>query len=105
MFSKAKNITTAFRHIRLFCIVFVVACMVVYCYAVIKRFNLVGRMQEKLYILANGKAIEASPAERRDNIPVEARDHVQMFHHPCFNLVPRGQTNKTAIPQTSYHAD
>src|SRR3546814_8897135 len=95
MFSKAKNIDTAFRHIRLFCIVFVVACMVVSCYAVFKSFNLVGRMQEKVYILANGKAIEAFAAERRDNIPVEARDHVTMFHHPFFTLGPDDNDRKS----------
>src|SRR3546814_66831 len=105
MFSKAKNIDTAFRHIRLFCIVFVVACMVVSCYAVFKSFNLVGRMQEKVYILANGKAIEAFAAERRDNIPVEARDHVKMFHHHFFTLGPDDKGSKAGITKALYLAD
>jgi len=42
---------------------------------------MVSHIQERIYILANGKALEAWSAERRDNIPVEARDHVKMFHH------------------------
>ena len=37
-------------------------------------------MQDKVYILANGKALEAYASDRKDNIPVEARDHVKTFH-------------------------
>lgn len=105
MFSKAKNIDTAFRHIRLFCIALVAACMVISCYAVFKSFNLVGRMQEKVYILANGKAIEAFAAERKDNIPVEARDHVKMFHHHFFTLGPDDKAIKAGITKALYLAD
>lgn len=105
MFNKAKNIDTAFRHIRIFCVAMIAACMVISCYAVFKSFSLVGRMQEKVYILANGKAIEAFAAERKDNIPVEARDHVKMFHHYFFTLGPDDKAIKASISKALYLAD
>lgn len=105
MFSKAKHIDTAFRHIRVFCIALVAACMIISCYAVYRSFALVAGMQEKIYILAGGKAIEAFAAERRDNIPVEARDHVKMFHHHFFTLGPDDKAIKAGITKALYLAD
>lgn len=66
-----------------------------------KSFALVSGMQEKIYILANGKALEAFASERRDNIPVEARDHVRTFHKLFFTLDPDdivSQTEAVLIP-------
>jgi len=80
MFQKMKNIDSAFRHIRLFSIVFIVACTVVSVFIIYKGNDLASKTQQKIYILANGKALEAYSADRKDNIPVEARDHVKMFH-------------------------
>ena len=79
MFSKMKNIDTAFRHVRSFTIVVVVGSIILSCFAMYKSFALVAQMQDKVYILANGKALEAYASDRKDNIPVEARDHVMTF--------------------------
>ena len=62
-------------------------------------------IQERIYILANGKALEAWSAERKDNIPVEARDHVKMFHHFFFTLDPDDKVIQSNITKASYLAD
>ena len=46
---------------------------------------MLGEAQAHIYILANGKVLEAFAADRKDNIPVEARDHISMFHHVDFD--------------------
>ena len=88
MFQQLKNIDTAFKHIRLFSLVLIAACAFICCYTVYKSFQLITQTQERIYILSNAKALEAYSAERKDNIPVEARDHVKMFHHYFFTLDP-----------------
>lgn len=105
MFSKMKNIDTAFRHVRGFTIVAVVGSIIMSCFALYKSFSLVAQMQDKVYILANGKALEAYASDRKDNIPVEARDHVMTFHKLFFTLDPDDKVIKTNVTEALYLAD
>jgi conjugative transposon TraK protein len=105
MFQQLKNIDTAFKHIRMFSIAVIAACVIICCYTVFKSFQLITETQARIYILSNGKALEAYSAERKDNIPVEARDHVKMFHHYFFTLDPDDKMIQTNIVKALYLAD
>ena len=105
MFKKMKNIDTAFRHVRGFTMLFIVGCILICCFALYKSFSLVSQMQGKVYILANGKALEAYASDRKDNIPVEARDHVKTFHQLFFTLDPDDKVIKTNLTKALYLAD
>lgn len=105
MFKKMKNIDTAFRHIRSFTLVVIIGCVLICCFALYKSFSLVSQMQSKIYILANGKALEAYASERKDNIPVEARDHVTNFHKMFFTLDPDDKAITANITKALYLAD
>jgi conjugative transposon TraK protein len=105
MFKTTKNIDSAFRHIRLFSIVFIAACTLISIFIVYKSNDLASRTQQRIYILANGKALEAYSADRKDNIPVEARDHVKMFHYYFFSLDPDDKVIQSNIIKALYLAD
>ncbi len=105
MFTKLKTIDTAFRHVKIFTIVVVLACCLISVFSLYKSFSLVSGMQEKVYILANGKALEAFASGRRDNIPVEARDHVRTFHQLFFTLDPDDKVIKENVGKALYLAD
>lgn len=105
MFQQLKNIDTAFRHIRLFSIVLIIACIALCCFTIYKSFRIVQDTQSRIYILANGKALEAFSSERKDNIPVEARDHVRMFHYYFFTLHPDDKVIQANIKRALYLAD
>lgn len=105
MFQQLKNIDTAFKHIRLFSLAIIIACVFLCCYTVYKSYRLVTETQERIYILSNGKALEAFSAERKDNIPVEARDHVKMFHHFFFTLDPDDKMIQANVTKALYLAD
>lgn len=105
MFQKTKNIDSAFRYIRAFSIVFIIGCAVVSIFIVSKSYKLASQAEQKIFILANGKALEAYSAERKDNIPVEARDHVKMFHHHFFTLDPDEKVIQANITKALYLAD
>lgn len=105
MFKRTKNIDTAFRHIRLFSIAMIAGCIIITVFITYKCFQLSEQTQQRIYILANGKALEAYSADRKDNIPVEARDHVKMFHHYFFTLDPDDKVIQSNINKALYLAD
>jgi conjugative transposon TraK protein len=74
-------------------------------YVVWKSFTTVSSLQDKVYVLANGKAIEAFASERKENIPVEAKDHVKTFHQYFFTLDPDDKVIKENISKALYLAD
>jgi conjugative transposon TraK protein len=105
MFQQLKNIDSAFKHIRLFSVAVIVACVFICCYTVYKSFALISETQSRIYILSNAKALEAFAADRKDNIPVEARDHVKVFHHYFFTLDPDDKMIQSGISKALYLAD
>jgi conjugative transposon TraK protein len=105
MFKNPKNIDTAFRHIRTFSIVIIIGCIAISLFIASKSYQLAEQAQQKIYILANGKALEAYSADRKDNIPVEARDHTKMFHHYFFTLDPDEKVIQSNITKALYLAD
>lgn len=105
MFQQLKNIDSAFKHIKVFTIVIILSSILISGFSILKSYQFVESSQARIYILANGKALEAFSAERKDNIPVEARDHVRMFHHFFFTLHPDDKTIQTNIKKALYLAD
>src|SRR5688572_31202176 len=105
MFSQLRNIDSAFKHIRLFSLVLILSCVMICGYSIYKSIEMVTHMQERIYILANGKVLEAFSSERKDNIPVEARDHVRMFHYYFFTLHPDDKVIQANIKRALYLAD
>lgn len=105
MFTKMKNIDTAFRYIRIFTIAIITGCFLLCGFVLYKSYQLAAITQSKVYVLANGKALEALAGERKDNIPVEARDHIRMFHHYFFTLDPDDKVIQGNITKALYLAD
>ena len=105
MFRTTKNIDTAFRQVRLFSIGVLVVCLILTLFISYKSYQLASQSQQKIFILANGKALEAYAADRKDNIPVEARDHVKMFHHYFFTMDPDDKVISNNLTKALYLAD
>jgi conjugative transposon TraK protein len=105
MFTKMKNIDNAFRSIRRFTMLVIVSCVLLASFVSYKSLMLVSDTQNKVYILANGKAFEAFTSDRKDNIAVEARDHVKTFHQLFFTLDPDDKVIQANITKALYLAD
>lgn len=105
MFTKMKNIDTAFKYVRGFTMLVIICCAVICCCTLSRSFQTVSRMQDKIYILAAGKALEAYASDRKDNVPVEARDHIKTFHQFFFTLDPDDKVIKTNVTKALYLAD
>ena len=105
MFTKMKNIDSAFRYVRGFTMLVVVGCTIICCYTLYSSFNTLTLMEDRVYILVNGKAIEAYSSDRKDNIPVEAKDHVKTFHSFFFTLDPDDKVIKDNVAKALYLAN
>lgn len=105
MFQKTKNIDTAFRQMRLFALLVVVASCFITAYGLHIMSQTVNTSAKRIYILANGKVLEAFAAGRKDNIPVEAKDHIKMFHQYFFTLDPDDKVIRANIAKALYLAD
>lgn len=105
MFTKMKNIDSAFRYVRFFSVIIISGCLSLCGFVLYKSYQLAAITQSKVYVLANGKALEAMAAERKDNLLVEARDHIAMFHHYFFTLDPDEKVIQSNITKALYLAD
>lgn len=105
MFPKAQNIETSFRHIRLFTAAVVVGSLGLCTIVSWLSYRAIGRAQGQIYILAGGKALEALSQDRKDNIPVEARDHIRSFHQYFFTLDPDEKVIDANLTHALYLAD
>ena len=105
MVTQAKNIDTAFKQVRAFAVIVFISCVVICCYVIYNSFKATSAVESRIYILANGKALEAFLGDRKQNIPVEARDHVKTFHQFFFSLDPDEKVIQANITKALYLAD
>ncbi len=105
MFTKAQNIETAFQHIRIFAAIVVIGSLALSGWVIWLSQRTVSRMQDKIYVLDAGKALEAVAGDRKENLPVEARDHVYSFHQCFFTLHPDEKVIERNVTKALYLAD
>jgi conjugative transposon TraK protein len=105
MFSQTKNIDTAFRHIKTFSIVLILANVLTMGFCIFKSFSIVNAAQNRVHILYNGKVLEAVASDRKSNLPVELRDHIKTFHQYFFNLSPDDKAIQAEVTKALYLAD
>ena len=105
MLKQYQNLDSAFRHIRLFSLFFLLASTAVSIYAIYKSDQAQRISHNKVYLIANGKLLSAVATDRADDIPVEIRDHVKMFHFYFFSLEPDDKVIKAHLTRALYLAD
>ncbi len=105
MFRKAKNIDTAFRQVKLTTLVIVAASMLLCLFVIYRSYEMAEAGQSRIYVLGNGKALEAYASHRKDNIAVEAREHIRRFHEHFFTLAPDDRHIQASIGKALYLAD
>lgn len=105
MFDNLRNIDTAFRFVRRFAFVLLVLCFLLCGFVLERSYELDVKLANKIYVLAGDKALEAFASSRKDNIAVEARDHVRNFHTYFFTLDPDEKVIAANLTKALYLAD
>ncbi|MEO8172958.1 MAG: conjugative transposon protein TraK [Sediminibacterium sp.] len=105
MFKPTQNIDTAFRAMRGMMMLVVAGSLAFSGYALYENARLASSMQDRVYVLASGKAMEVVAGSRKENLGVEARDHISMFHAWFFTLDPDEKALQSNIKKALYMAD
>lgn len=105
MFKETKNIDSSFRHIKVFTFLVVAGCFLLCGFVLYKSYELSARLQDKIYILAGDQAMEAFASKRKDNLLVEAKSHISLFHTYFFTLDPDDKVIEKNISKALYMAD
>jgi len=105
MIKHLKNIDTAFKHIRLFSIVFLFCTAALDCYIVFASFQQLNRANQRVIVIANGKAFIGMEGSRKDNDSVEIKDQIITFHEDFFNLVPDEKAIEKSMEKATNLAD
>jgi len=105
MFRQLKNIDSAFRHVKRFTMFIICASLTLCGYTIYTSMKKVTDMQGKIYILYNGKLLQAMASDRKNNIPVELKDHINTFHYWFFDLDPDEKENNEHLTKALYLAD
>jgi conjugative transposon TraK protein len=105
MFKETKNIDSSFRHIKVFTFLVVAGCFLLCGFVLYKSYELSARVQDKIYVLAGDEAMEAFASKRKDNLVVEAKSHISLFHTYFFTLDPDDKVIEKNISKALYMAD
>jgi len=105
MFNKAKNLETAFQQLRMYCLIWMLVCSGLSLYSWSKTFSLLQAAERRVYILSSGKILDALAGDRKENLPVEAKDHIRTFHQYFFTLDPDEKVINANIGRSLYLAD
>lgn len=95
----------AFKVMRLFMLLVVLGSIILGVYALYNNRVLSAKLQDRVYVLHNGRAVEVFAASRKENIGVEVRDHVKRFHELFFSLDPDEKAIATTIKKALYLSD
>lgn len=105
MFQHFQNIDTAFRHIRRFSYLFLAVNGLVTAFAIYRSGAAIQQERSTVYVLANGKLLEAVGTDRRRVLEIRVRDHVRDFHQYFFTASPDEQAIRSGITKALYLAD
>lgn len=105
MFKQLRNIDTAFKHIKRFSIISNVAMVILCGFVVYKSHETTQRILSSIWIMVEGRPIQAKIAARKDNLEVEARKHVKEFHRLFFSLDPDEKAITATVGEALYLAD
>lgn len=97
-FRTLNNIQKTFAFSRSLSVIVIVCAVVMTCFISVYCLHMVRQEREKIYVLDHGRSlILALQQDLSTNRPVEARDHVRMFHTFFFNLPPDNAAIKSNI--------
>lgn len=83
----------------------VVACVIISISSIMAATSMVVDSQKKIYVLDGNVPILVNRTTMEETLDVEARSHVEMFHHYFFTLAPDDKYIKYTMEKAMYLVD
>ena len=92
-----KNLENKVKLVTIVCSLFLIGCVVISILSIWTAKNMVNDAQQKVYVLDSNVPILVNRTTMEETLDIEARSHVEMFHHYFFTLAPDDKYIKYTI--------
>ena len=100
-----KNLENKIKLVGIICTVFLIGCIIISISSILTARTMVSDAQKKVYVLDGNVPILVNRTTMEEKLDVEAKSHVEMFHHYFFTLAPDDKYIKYTMEKAMYLVD
>lgn len=100
-----KNLENKIKLVAIVCSVFLVGCVVISMTSIWTARNMVVDAQKKIYVLDGTVPVLVERTTMDETLDVEAKSHIERFHHLFFTLAPDDKYIKYTMDKAMYLVD
>ena len=100
-----KNLENKIKLVTIFCGFFLAGCVLISLSSIWTARVMVTDAQQKVYVLDGNVPILVQRTTMEETLDVEARSHVEMFHHFFFTLAPDDKYIRYTMDKAMYLVD
>ena len=100
-----KNLENKIKLVMIVCTLFLVGCIVISLGSIWTARGMVSDAQKKVYVLDSNVPVLVKKTTMEETLDVEAKSHIDMFHHYFFTLAPDDKYIKYTMEKAMYLVD
>ena len=100
-----KNLENKIRLVGIICGLFLLGCIIISVASILTARGMVSDAHKKVYVLDGNVPILVERSSMDETLEVEAKSHVEMFHHYFFTLAPDDKYIKYTMEKAMYLVD
>ena len=100
-----KNHENKIKLVMIVCTLFLVGCIVISLGSIWTARGMVSDAQKKVYVLDSNVPVLVKQTTMEETLDVEAKSHIDMFHHYFFTLAPDDKYIKYTMEKAMYLVD
>lgn len=100
-----KNLENKIKLVGIICTAFLVGCVIISVSSIWTARMMVTDAQKKVYVLDSNVPILVRRTTMEETLDVEAKSHVEMFHHYFFTLAPDDKYIRYTMEKAMYLVD
>ena len=100
-----KNLENKIKLVTIICVSVIIGCVIISVSSIMGATSMVVDAQKKIYVLDGNVPILVNRTTMEETLDVEAKSHVEMFHHFFFTLAPDDKYIKYTMDKAMYLVD
>ncbi len=100
-----KNLENKIKLVTIICFTFLIGCVIISISSILTARGMVNDAHKKVYVIDGNVPILADRTTMDETLEVEARNHIEMFHHYFFTLAPDEKYIKYTTEKAMYLID
>ena len=100
-----KNLENKIKLVGIICSAFLMGCIIISVSSIWTARRMVTDAQQKVYVLDGNVPILVNRTTMEETLDVEAKSHIEMFHHYFFTLAPDDKYIRYSMEKAMYLVD